>query len=131
MSVKRVEFHQGASADVKNAVAWYRKRSPKAALDFIEELGSSYRHDPRDTRPLADGKEQHGTIPALAISVLHYLFRTRVRGYNLGRRSRQPTAGVLGSPPVAIARLFHRRMAPIISCFWRPCLRVSVWPSLL
>lgn len=38
MSAKRVEYHQGASADVKNAVAWYKQRSAKAALDFIEEL---------------------------------------------------------------------------------------------
>jgi toxin ParE1/3/4 len=35
-----VEYHQGASADVKSAVAWYQKQkhSLKAALDFIEEL---------------------------------------------------------------------------------------------
>jgi toxin ParE1/3/4 len=38
MSVKRVEYHQGAIADTKNAVAWYQQRSRKAALDFIEEL---------------------------------------------------------------------------------------------
>jgi len=38
MSAKRVEYHQGASADVKSAVAWYQKRSPRAALDLIEEL---------------------------------------------------------------------------------------------
>jgi len=38
MKAKSVEYHQGASADVKSAVAWYQKRSPKAALDFIEEL---------------------------------------------------------------------------------------------
>ena len=38
MSAKRVEYHQGAIADVKNAVAWYQKRNPKVALDFIEEL---------------------------------------------------------------------------------------------
>jgi plasmid stabilization system protein ParE len=38
MSSKRVEYHQGASADVKSAVMRYHKRSPKAALDFIEEL---------------------------------------------------------------------------------------------
>jgi len=37
MNVKRVEYHQGATADVKDAVAWYQKRSPKAALDFIKE----------------------------------------------------------------------------------------------
>ena len=29
---------KGAIADVKNAVTWYQKRSPKAALDFIGEL---------------------------------------------------------------------------------------------
>jgi toxin ParE1/3/4 len=38
MSAERVEYHEGAIADVKIAVAWYKKRSPKAALDFIEEL---------------------------------------------------------------------------------------------
>lgn len=38
MSAKRVEYHQGAIADIKNAVAWYHTRSRKAALDFIEEL---------------------------------------------------------------------------------------------
>ena len=38
MSAKRLEYHQGAAGDVKSALAWYRKRSPKAALDFVEEL---------------------------------------------------------------------------------------------
>ena len=38
MNAKPVEYHEGASADVKAAVAWYQKRSPKAALDFIDEL---------------------------------------------------------------------------------------------
>jgi len=38
MNAKRVEYHEGASRDVKSAIAWYQKCSPKAALDFIEEL---------------------------------------------------------------------------------------------
>lgn len=38
MSAKRIEYHHDAIADVKSAVAWYQKRSRKAALDFIEEL---------------------------------------------------------------------------------------------
>jgi len=38
MTLKPVRYHEGASAEVKAAVAWYQKRSPKAALDFIEEL---------------------------------------------------------------------------------------------
>lgn len=38
MSAKRVEYHQGAAEDVKNAIAWYQERNPKIAMDFIEEL---------------------------------------------------------------------------------------------
>ena len=38
MSASRIEYHEGASADVVSAVTWYRHRSSKAALDFIEEL---------------------------------------------------------------------------------------------
>jgi toxin ParE1/3/4 len=38
MSGKPIEYHEGAAEDVRNAVSWYLKRSPKAALDFIEEL---------------------------------------------------------------------------------------------
>ena len=38
MGAKGVRFHQGASTDVKSAVAWYRKGSPKAASDFVAEL---------------------------------------------------------------------------------------------
>ncbi len=38
MNTSGVRYHQGAAADVKSAVAWYRGRSPKAALDFVEEL---------------------------------------------------------------------------------------------
>ena len=38
MSARSVRYHEGASADVKNAVAWYLRRSPKAASDFVEEL---------------------------------------------------------------------------------------------
>jgi toxin ParE1/3/4 len=38
MSCRQLEYHQGAIADAKSAVAWYKKRSPKAASDFIEEL---------------------------------------------------------------------------------------------
>jgi plasmid stabilization system protein ParE len=49
MSAKRVEYHQGAIADVKSAVTWYQKRSPAAALDFIKEMdraAETIREDP-------------------------------------------------------------------------------------
>lgn len=38
MSARSVRFHEDARADVRKAVAWYQKRSPKAAADFVEEL---------------------------------------------------------------------------------------------
>jgi len=38
MGVKPVEYHEGAAADVRNAVAWYRERSRAAAVDFVQEL---------------------------------------------------------------------------------------------
>ncbi len=37
MSAKRIEYHQEAASDIKNA-AWYRERSSAAATDFIAEL---------------------------------------------------------------------------------------------
>jgi plasmid stabilization system protein ParE len=54
MSAERVEYHQGAIADVRSAVAWYQKRSPKAALDFIEEMhraAETIREAPAKTTP--------------------------------------------------------------------------------
>jgi|SRR5207244_3931665 len=38
MSASRVVYHEGAAADARSALAWYEKRSPKAACDFVEEL---------------------------------------------------------------------------------------------
>ena len=38
MGARSVRYHQGASADVKSAVAWYGKGSRKAAADFVAEL---------------------------------------------------------------------------------------------
>jgi plasmid stabilization system protein ParE len=97
MSAERVEYHQGAIADVKSAVAWYQKRSPKAALDFIEELHRAAETMGEGSGTLAARKERHQTIPALAIPVCHHLFRARIRRHNLGRCPRQQTTGVLGT----------------------------------
>src|SRR5690349_17157268 len=43
MSANRVEYHEGAAADVRAAVLWYQKKSPKAALDFIDEINRATR----------------------------------------------------------------------------------------
>jgi toxin ParE1/3/4 len=43
MSINRLQYHEGAAGDVRSAVSWYRKKSPKAALDFIDELNRATR----------------------------------------------------------------------------------------
>lgn len=64
MSAKRVEYHQGAIADIKSAVSWYEKHSRKAALDFIEELNRASETIHQSPKPLAWRKEQYKTILA-------------------------------------------------------------------
>ena len=88
MSAKSVDYHQGAIADVKSAVAWYRKRSPKAALDFIEELHRASETIRGNPERWADREKQHETVLASALSVCHYLFRTGIQSDDLGGRPR-------------------------------------------
>jgi toxin ParE1/3/4 len=38
MSGKRVEYHEGAVADITTAIDWYGQRSATLALDFVKEL---------------------------------------------------------------------------------------------
>src|SRR6266568_7374030 len=96
MGAKRVEFHQGAVADVSSAVAWYQERSPKAALDFIEELHLAVDTigDAPDRWPA--GKDNTQEIPSVAISFQSYLFRRGGRGHSLGCRPFQQATGILG-----------------------------------
>ena len=80
MSPKRVEYHQGATADVKSAVAWYQKRSRKAALDSKNCI-----EPPTQSVKLRNhGREQYEAVPALAIPVRHHLFRAPNRNHDLG-----------------------------------------------
>jgi toxin ParE1/3/4 len=83
-----LEYHQGASADVKSAVAWYQKHSLKAALDFIEEL-----HRAADTIREAPerwliGKNNTRRFLLWRFPFAILIFRTGIRGHNLGRRPR-------------------------------------------
>jgi len=91
MSAKRLQFHQGASSDVQNAVAWYRQRSAKAALDFIEELHRATETICASPDRWPIRKEPHETIPVVAIPVCRHLFRARIAGYDLGRRPWEQT----------------------------------------
>jgi plasmid stabilization system protein ParE len=105
MRAKRVEYHQGATEDVKRAVAWYRKRSPKAALDFIEEL-----HRAADT--IREGAERWpiGNNNSRRFLLWRFLlwrfpfaiiiFRTRIGSHGLGRRPWQQTTGILVASPL-------------------------------
>src|SRR6201993_4089594 len=102
MSAKRVEYHQGAISDVKSAVAWYRKRSPKAALNFIEEL-----HRAADTIceapeswPLGKNNTRRFLLWRFPFSIIY----SEIRSHNLGCCSRQQATGILDTPPVARPR---------------------------
>jgi plasmid stabilization system protein ParE len=97
MSAKRVEYHQGAVADVKSAVAWYQRRSPKVALDFIEELhraADTIREAP-ERWPLGRNNTRRFLLWRFPFSIIY-----SAQEYNLGRRSRQQATGVLGAPPL-------------------------------
>ena len=65
MSPNRLEYHQGAIADAKSAVAWYKKHSLKAASDFIEELRQAAETILAMPDSLATRQEQHQTLSAM------------------------------------------------------------------
>jgi plasmid stabilization system protein ParE len=89
MSVKGVEYHQGAVADIKSAVAWYQKRSVKAALDLIEELdraADAIREAPQRW-PIGKNNTRQFLLWRFPFTI--HLFRRERRDHHLGRRSRQ------------------------------------------
>lgn len=97
MSAKRVQYHDGSTADVKSAVSWYQERSSKAALDFIEELhraAETIREAP-DRWPPGRNNTRHFLLWRFPFSII-YLLGARVRDHNLGSGSWQPTTGILG-----------------------------------
>jgi plasmid stabilization system protein ParE len=88
MSAKRVEYHQGAIADVKNAVAWYQKRNPKVALDFIEEL-----HRAADVIREAAERWPIGTTDTRRFVLCDFLLSVFIQNSSLRSQSGQsPTA---------------------------------------
>ena len=100
MSAKRVEYHQGAMADVKNAVAWYQKRNPKVALDFVEELhrAADIIREAPERWPI--GKNNTRRFLLWRFPFGRHLFRRTVRGHSLGGCPRQQATGVLGGSPL-------------------------------
>src|SRR5947207_15431566 len=99
MSAKPVEYHQGAIADIKEAVAWYRKRSPKAALDFIQELRratETIREAP-ERWPLGKNNTRRFLLWRFPFSIS---YSEQESAITLGGRSRQQAAGLLGTSPL-------------------------------
>ena len=92
MSAKRLEFHQGAAADIRNAIAWYRKRSPKAALDFLEELSlatKTVREAPQRW-PLGKNNTHRFTLWRFPFSIIYSELESTIVVWAVAHGSRRP-----------------------------------------
>src|SRR5947209_19158285 len=92
MSVKRLEYHEDAVADIKNAVAWYRERSPKAALDFIEELGragNTVREAP-ERWPLGKNETRRFLLWRFPFAIIYSEQETVITVWAVAHGSRRP-----------------------------------------
>jgi plasmid stabilization system protein ParE len=92
MSAKRVEFHEGATVDVKSAVSWYQKRSPKAATDVIEELHRAtvtIRETP-DRWPIGKNKTRRFLLWRFPFTVIYSETESAIVICAVAHGSRQP-----------------------------------------
>jgi toxin ParE1/3/4 len=92
MSAKRVEYHSGAEADVKAAATWYRKRSRKAALDFIEELhraADTIRRSP-GRWPLGKNNTRHFLLWRFPFSIIYSEGESVIAIWAVAHASRRP-----------------------------------------
>ena len=92
MSASRVEYHEGAAADVRSAVAWYRERSPKAALDFIDELNRAARIIAKDPDRWPKGNEgtRHFLLWRFPFTVIYSRQQSLVTIWAVAHGSRRP-----------------------------------------
>jgi len=92
MSANRIEFHQGAVSDVRGAVAWYRERSPKAALEFIEELQratETIRQGP-DRWPLGNNNTRRFLLWRFPFSIIYSEQHAVITIWAVAHGSRRP-----------------------------------------
>ena len=95
MKGKRVEYHEGAVADVKSALVWYRERSPNAALDFIEELHratNTIRESP-DRWPLGANSTRQFLLWRFPFSVIYSEQESAITIWAVAHGSRRPESG--------------------------------------
>jgi plasmid stabilization system protein ParE len=102
MGAKRIEYHQGASADVKSAdvksadvksaVAWYVERSPKAALDFLEELNraSDVIHRAPERWPEGKSGTRHFVLWRFPFTVIYSERESVITIWAVAHASRRP-----------------------------------------
>jgi plasmid stabilization system protein ParE len=92
MSAKRVEYHEGAKADVRSAVAWYQERSPKAALDFIDELhrGTQTIRKAPNRWPLGSNHTRRFSLWRFPFSIIYSEHDSLVTIWAVAHGSRRP-----------------------------------------
>lgn len=92
MSISSVRYHQGATADVKNAVVWYRRRSPKAALDFVKELDRAVAtiHRGPERWPIRKGRTRQFLLWRFPFSVIYSVQEGTIVIWAVAHGSRRP-----------------------------------------
>jgi toxin ParE1/3/4 len=92
MSRRRVVYHEGARADVKSAVAWYQERSPRAALDFIEELHQAARiiRKAPDRWPLGKNNTRRFLLWRFPFSIIYSEHQSLITVWAVAHASRTP-----------------------------------------
>jgi len=101
MSAERVEYHQGAISDVKSAVTWYRKHSPKAALDFIEELrrAADTIHEAPERWPLGKNNTRRFLLWRFPFSIIYSEQESVITIWAVAHGSRRPEYWTRRLPP--------------------------------
>jgi plasmid stabilization system protein ParE len=92
MSPKQVTYHDGASRDVKAAVAWYRERSRKAASDFIDELDRAAQTIAAapDRWPLGKNKTRRFLLWRFPFSIIYSEQESAITIWAVAHGSRRP-----------------------------------------
>ena len=92
MSIKRVEYHAGAASDVRSAVTWYQERSPKAALDFIQELQKATEtiSDAPDRWPIAKNKARRFQLWRFPFTIIYSEQESMIMIWAVAHGNRRP-----------------------------------------